>query len=138
MKFLIGFLVAVFVVIGFAGVVVADCSCNQDPTVFGGGWGVTPPECFLLGGCSVGVDWQRDTELNRLRSKTEHQPLFYMNPAARDAARVYGGDPNLPVLHADWYDNNPSYFVEWYRTPDGQLPDMTKWNKYCQDNGVGY
>ena len=116
MKFIVGFLVAVFVVIGSVGAAVADCSCRQlTPTALGGEWGKTPLTTPSLNS-SISVEWQTAINFDRWVSQYKNRPLFYMNPASREAAiRLYNGDPNLPVFHADWYDNNPRYFsdVQW-------------------------
>jgi hypothetical protein len=138
MKFIVGFLVAVFVFMGLAGVVVADCSCQQlTPTALGGEWGKTPLTTPSFNS-SVSVEWQTTINFDRWSSRYNNRPLFYMNPASREAAvRVYGGDPNLPVLHANWYDNNPSYSA-WYRNSDGTLPNMTLWDSLSIQNKYGW
>jgi hypothetical protein len=137
-KFVIGFLLAFSVMISLVGVAVADCACNQDPAVFGGGWGKTPPECLLPNGCSVSVDWQKEIMLNRIQTQQGHQPWFYMNPDAQYASIVLYGGPNIPVFHADWYYYNPSYYSEWYRNPDGTLPSMAVWNSLSIEEKYGW
>ena len=110
-KFVIGFLLAIFAVVGLVGVAFAECPCNQDPTVFGGGWGVTPSTDLS----SISMEWQRDILVNK--EIAQHgSSLFYMNPAAREAAmRINGDFSNRPVFHEDWYVGNPRYFsdVQW-------------------------
>lgn len=123
MKFLVGFLVAFFVIVGSVGVAIAQSS-------EGGGGGSC--SCSLssnpldpqLSNSSVGVEWQREIDLEKANSQRRYQPLFYMNPAAREAAiRVYNGNPDIPVFHADWYAGNPRYFseIQWqeYRAGGG-------------------
>ncbi len=141
MKFLVGFLVAFSMVIGCVGVAVAQCSCNQDPTIFGGGWGKTPPECLTEGGCSVSYsdEWQKTIEQTRFYASWEHLPQCYMNSDARDVAvRLYRDDPNRPVLHAEWYYHNPSYSSKWYRNPDGTLPSMALWDSLSIQEKYGW
>jgi len=116
MKFLVGFSVAFYCFIGFVGVAMADCPCNQNPTALGGGWGVTPSS----DSSSISIEWQKEIDDSR-RSSQYYQPLFYMNPATREA--IISVDPefplrvggNRPVFHEEWYAGNPRYFsdVQW-------------------------
>ena len=139
MKFVIGFLVAFVVVVGSVGAAVAQCSCNQDPTVLDGGWGNTPPECRLVGGCSVDTEWQRTINQNRINKFRESFPSHFVNPAAREAwVILYGFDLHLPVLHEEWYDHNPSYSSKWYRNSDGTLPSMTLWDSLSIQDKYGW
>ena len=130
---------ALFVVVGCVGVAVAQCSCNQDPMVFGGGWGKTPPECLGKGNCSISVEWQRTIDQNRVNAFRDSLPQYFVNPAAREAwMRLYGFDLHLPVLHEEWYDHNPSYSSKWYRNSDGTLPSMALWDSLSIQEKYGW
>jgi hypothetical protein len=139
-KFVIGFLVALFVVIGTVGVAVAECPCNNNTNVVAeDGSGKTPPSLSVsLDVPSISLEWQKTIELNRVWSQYGHQPWFYMNPDAKYASVVLGGNPNLPVFHADWYYRNPSYFSMWYKNFDGTLPSMAVWNSLSIEEKYGW
>jgi hypothetical protein len=62
----------------------------------------------------------------------------YMNPVARDSGViVWKTSDKIPVYLNDWYNNNPAYVTEWYKTPE-KPPDMTPWKDYCVKYGVKY